>query len=458
MGDGFTMVEMGYRRNVAAVALAFGVASGCGSESKDFITGSNTIEGDEFGEYIALSADGQTLAVGATQEQSSATGINGNQADNSLGQAGAVYVFARAGDSWRQQAYVKASNTGAGDAFGLSVALSADGSTLVVGAPFEDSSATGINGDQTDNSDGAKGAVYVYVRVNDSWAQEAYIKASSTTGSHYFGTYVALSADGSMLAVGAEDYATAADVDGAVYVFTRSGGTWSQQAQLRLSQDPGHGDGLGPAFVGSTLALSADGSTLAARGGASVDSAVYIYSRAGDTWSEPAQVSASNAAESNVFGSAIALSSDGSVLAVGAPLESSMARGINGDQTQNTADPQRSGAVYVYGRDQGTWSQQAYVKASDSDGAWFFGSSVAITSDGPTVMVGAPGARGRGSAGSVYAYTRAGTTWLERALVHRGERPLFGTAVASSSDGSTVAIGTVYDAVWVYLGGLATSR
>ena len=74
-----------------------------------------------------------------------------------------------------------------------------------------------------------------------------------------------------------------------------------------------------------------------------------------------------------MFGSAIALSSDGSVLAVGAPLESSMARGINGDQTQNTADPQQSGAVYVYGRDQGTWSQQAYVKASDSDGEWFFG-------------------------------------------------------------------------------------
>ena len=452
MGDGVTMVEMRYRRNVAAVALAIGVASGCGSEPKDFIIGSNTIEGDEFGEYIALSADGQTLAVGATQEESSATGINGNQADNSLLTAGAVYVFARAGDSWRQQAYVKASNTGAGDAFGDSVALSADGSTLVVGAPWEDSSATGINGDQTDNSAAGKGAVYVYVRVNDSWAQEAYIKAS-TTGSHYFGTYVALSADGSTLAVWAGENATAADVDGAVCVFTRSGGTWSQQAQLRLSQAAGHGDRLG-----STVALSADGSTLAARGGASVDSAVYIYSRAGDTWSEPAQVSASNAAESNVFGGAIAISSDGSVLAVGAPLESSMARGINGDQTQNTADPQQSGAVYVYGRDQGTWSQQAYVKASDSDGEWFFGSTVAITSDGSTVMVGAPGARGRGRAGSVYAYTRAGTTWSERALVHRGERNAFGTAVASSSDGSTVAIGTVYDAVWVYLGDLATSR
>jgi hypothetical protein len=446
------MVEMGYRRNVAAVALALGVASGCGSESKDFITGSNTTNGDGFGKYIALSADGQTLAVGAPHETSNATGINGNQADNSFIEAGAVYVFARAGDSWRQQAYVKASNTDAQDGFGISVALSADGSTLVVGAPWEASSATGINGDQTDNSVDLTGAVYAFVRVNNSWSQEAYIKASST-GAHYFGTDVGLSADGSTLAVGAGENATAADVDGAVYVFTRSGGTWSQQAQVRLSQAAGHGDGLG-----STIALSADGSTLAARGGASIDSAVYIYSRAGDTWSEPAQVSASNAAESNQFGSAIALSSDGSVLAVGAPLESSMARGIDGDQTQNTVDPQRSGAVYVYGRDQGTWSQQAYVKASDSDGAWFFGSTVAITSDRSTVMVGAPGARGRGSAGSVYAYTREGTTWLERALVHPGERTAFGTAVASSSDGSTVAIGTVYDAVWVYLGGLATSR
>jgi hypothetical protein len=159
-----------------------------------------------------------------------------------------------------------------------------------------------------------------------------------------------------------------------------------------------------------------------------------------------------------VFGSSIALSSDGSVLAVGALLESSKARGINGDQTQNTTDPQQSGAVYVYGRDQGTWSQQAYVKASDSDGEWFFGSTVALTSDGSTLIVGAPGARGPGHSGSVYAYTRAGTTWSEQALVHPGERTSFATSVASSSDASTVAIGTVYDAVLVYLGSLATPR
>jgi len=157
---------------------------------------------DQFGTSVALSADGSTLAVGASGEESAATGIDGNQDDDTTGNAGAVYVFSRNGDTWSQQAYVKASNTGSGDQFGGSVALSADGNTLAVGATFESSPATGIDSDQNDDSAGFAGAVYVFSRSGVNWTQQAYVKASNTDGGDYFGESVALSADGSTLAVG----------------------------------------------------------------------------------------------------------------------------------------------------------------------------------------------------------------------------------------------------------------
>lgn len=122
-----------------------------------FAKASNTDSSDQFGVSVALSGD--TLAVGAYGEDSNATGTNGNQADNSALNSGAVYVFTRNGVVWSQEAYVKASNSAAADVFGSSVALSGD--TLAVSAWQEDSNATGINGDQTDNSAGASGAVYI---------------------------------------------------------------------------------------------------------------------------------------------------------------------------------------------------------------------------------------------------------------------------------------------------------
>jgi hypothetical protein len=163
----------------------------------------NDYYGDDFGYSVALSADGSTLAVGAYLEDSAATGIDGDQGDNSAGHAGAVYVFVWSGTAWSQQAYLKASNTDPADYFGASVALSADGSTLAVGAFIEDSAATGVDGTQSDNSAGWAGAVYVYTRSGTTWSQEAYVKASNTGADDHFGFSVALSGDGSTLAVGA---------------------------------------------------------------------------------------------------------------------------------------------------------------------------------------------------------------------------------------------------------------
>ena len=127
------------------------------------------------GRTLAMSRDGNTLAVASPDESSAATGVNGNQKDDTASGSGAVYVFTRggAGKPWAQQAYLKASNTDAYDSFGFSLALSADGSTLAVTATREDSNARGINGTQTDNSAEDSGAAYVFARSGGKWSQQA---------------------------------------------------------------------------------------------------------------------------------------------------------------------------------------------------------------------------------------------------------------------------------------------
>ena len=123
---------------------------------------SNTALDDRFGTSVSLSADGVRLAVGAPYEDSSATGINREQSDNRAAESGALYVFARVGTSWAQEMYVKASNTGEQDYFGSSVSFSADGARLAAGAGTEDSSATGVGGDQSDSGATDSGAVYLF--------------------------------------------------------------------------------------------------------------------------------------------------------------------------------------------------------------------------------------------------------------------------------------------------------
>ena len=204
-----------------------------------YIKASNTNASDFFGGWVAFSADGSTLAVSAIGEASAATGVDGDQTDNSASDSGAVYVFIRDGDGWQQQAYLKASNTGAasdtdaGEWFGT-VALSADGSTLAVGAVGEDSAATGVDGDQTDNSASGSGAVYVFIRDGDSWQQQAYVKASNTDAGDRYGFPLALSANGDTLAVAAPYESSAATgingdqldnsapAAGAVYIYSQS--------------------------------------------------------------------------------------------------------------------------------------------------------------------------------------------------------------------------------------------
>ncbi|HEX4418807.1 MAG TPA: DUF4215 domain-containing protein [Kofleriaceae bacterium] len=357
-----------------------------------YVKASNTDANDHFGFALALSADGSTLAVGAFGEDSaSAT----DQTDNSAMDAGAAYVFTRSGTTWTQQAYIKASNRNAGDSFGKAVALSGDGATLAVGAISEDSSATGVNGNQADGTALDSGAAYVFTRTGTAWTQQAYVKASNTGAGDNFGASVGLSTDGATLAVGAINEAgngtsQADDSDasaGAAYVFALNG-TWTQQAYVKAS-DPAAG-----AAFGTSLSLSGDGATLAvgaedvSEGMMATEGEVYVYALSAGTWSQSAGVKASNPQLHGFFGHSVALSADGSRLAVGAYGESSKATGVGGNQADMSA--LFAGAAYVFAHSGASWTQQSYVKALNTDASDFFGYSVSLSTDGSMLAVGAP--------------------------------------------------------------------
>jgi hypothetical protein len=463
--------------NAGGCADSAAVQAGGTLAAVGYVKASNTGADDQLGTSIALSADGSTLAVGAMYEDSSALGIDGNPADNSAADSGAVYVFTRGAGTWSQQAYVKASNTRPGQAFGWRVALAADGSTLAVGAPLEASNATGMDGDQHDVSAIYSGAVYVFTRSAGSWSQQAYVKASNTARFDFFGFGLALSADGNTLAVGApsedsnangvngDESNNSATDSGAVYVFTRSAGIWSQQAYVKASHSEvadRFGIAVALAADGSTLAVGANGEDSNATGidgdqannAASSSGAAYVFTRSAGVWAQQAYVKASNTGAGDGFGASMALSANGDTLAVGAMAEASNARGINGNAADNSAAD--SGAVFVFTRSAGSWSPQAYVKASNADTGDLFGYSIALAADGNTLAVGARGERasatglGGNSAdnslaktGAAYVFTRSAGVWAELAYVkasNSGQDDLFGESVALAADGGTLAV------------------
>jgi hypothetical protein len=334
------------------------VRSGTTWTQQAYLKASNTESSDHFGHNVVISGD--TIAVAASNERSTATGINGTQSNNScVDTCGAVYVFVRSGTTWTQQAYVKASNTAQGDLFG--VGLGIDGDTMVVGANYEDSSATGVNGNQTSNTASASGAAYVFVRVGTVWSQQAYLKASNTGADDRFGVKVAISGD-TIVAVAYLEDSNAVGINGnqadnsatdsgAAYVFVRSGTTWSQQAYIKAS-NTGAGDSLSRAAIsGDTLVLGAryeDSNAVGINGSQSNNSAtdsgaVYLLTRSGTTWSQQAYIKASNTNAGDFFG-LVAVS--GATIAIGAYNEDSNATGVNGNQSDNSATD--SGAVYVF--------------------------------------------------------------------------------------------------------------
>jgi hypothetical protein len=462
--------------------LQFGfvrIGNTCFSTTARYFKASNSEANDGFGNSISLSADGNTLVIGSSGEASAGSGINGNQTDNSKPISGAAYVFINSGNIWVQQAYLKASNPDANDHFGISVSLSADGNTLAIGAPLERSSATGINGNQTDNTRTNSGAVYIFSRTANTWSQQAYVKASNTGSDDHFGVSISLSADGNTLGVGATGESSSstgingnqgdksAVASGAVYVYSRSGTNWSQQAYLKAS-NTGADD-----WFGISVYLSADGNTLAVGAlyedssatdvnGNQVDNAtsdsgaVYVFRRSGNSWSQEAYLKSSNPGADDYFGAALSLSSNGATLSIGALYEDSSSVGVNGNQSNNLAV--NSGAVYVFTRSTNSWSQRAYLKASNAGSYDLFGSSVSLSADGTMLAVGAwlecssaIGISGNQAddeapgAGAAFVFSLIGNSWVQQSYIkasNTGADDQFGAAVSLSADGSTLAIGS----------------
>lgn len=355
---------------------------------------------DYFGHAVDI--DGDTIVVGAPYEDSDATGVNGNPYNEHTNGAGAAYVYKRFGQTWGFDAYLKASNTGASDNFGHSVAI--DGDRIVVGAPYEDSGADGINGDQSNNTSQAAGAAYLFTRTAGIWSPQLYIKASNSGTNDWFGYDLDLSGttlvvtapaeDSDAQGVGGEQLNNNALYSGAAYVFELGGEIVYQQAYIKASNaDASDSFGRAVAIDGDTIVVGCEEEASAAAGinGNELDNslpyagAAYVFVRSGSTWSQQAYLKSTYTTGDNRFGASVDIS--GENIVVGATHERSKAIGIGGDQTDTSVIT--AGAVFRFTRTNGAWEQSAYLKSSNTQWADRFGVAVAI--DGDTVFAGASG-------------------------------------------------------------------
>lgn len=261
------------------------VRTGTTWEQTDYVKVSNTGAGDGFGGSVAFGQEGARFVAGALFEDSDADGINGDGGNNGAIESGAAYVFEALtlpSLQWVEQFYLKASNSDSGDLFGASVAM--DGSTIVVGAPWE-ASASATN--PADNTWTDSGAVYVFDAQLDPpfLVQQAYLKSSHPDPYDSFGTSVAVR--GAFLAVGAHGEDGGGEGvnpvnddsmgnSGAVYRFMRSEGVWSQAEYLKSSNTGlNHQFGISVAMSGSSVIAGAwrDGTSLLP-----VTGAAYVFS------------------------------------------------------------------------------------------------------------------------------------------------------------------------------------
>jgi len=369
------------------------------------LTAPNAQSGDQFGFAVALSRDGNTLAVSAPYEggDSASTIAAPN---NNAPRAGAVYVFTRdAIGAWdRHAAYLKASNAeGAvagqadgGDQLGLGLGLSADGNTLVAGAWNEDGDSNSHTDpsqsiDLSNNGAADAGAAYVFTRSGpNSWAQQAYLKASNADVGDQFGAAVSLSSNGNVVAIGAF-----------------------------------HEDGR----VGD------DGSPGNDHNGGEETGAAYVFARSGAAWTQQSYLKAARGARLDWFGYNLALSAPGDLLAVGAPFET-------------RHDGMKGGVVHVYSRSGGSWALQSDVESTETfSGAAFFGTAMAFDGNGKALVVSAPGANV--TQGQAYLFARVGNEWRQQSTFTASNPDVgdqYGVSVALSADAHRLFIGAAGEA------------
>ncbi|HEX8283315.1 MAG TPA: Calx-beta domain-containing protein [Pyrinomonadaceae bacterium] len=392
---------------LAAASLAFWVAERTGAAAGAFVQqgklqASDGAAQDSHGFSVAISGD--TAVVGAPAD---ATGANTRQ--------GAAYVYVRNGSTWTQQQKLVASDAVANDEFGYAVAVVGD--TIFVGRHFT----------QVGNNARTRGAVYVFTRSGTTWTQAPTpLTPSDAADGDLFGSSLAV--DGGTLVVGALQKNNGGTFfQGAAYVFTGAGASWSQQAKL-LADDGGFAN-----FFGFSVAVSGDTAVVGAPGqaGVSADSgrgAAYVFARSGAAWAQQQKLLASDGAAGDAFGFSVGVSGETAV--VGSRLDSV---GSVGGQ----------GSAYVFQRAGTVWTEQQHlfgvetVQRNDT-----FGGSVAINGD--TIAVGAPAheiVASIANHGAVYVFTRSGNVWARTdKLIHSDPAPdALGTSVAF--DGSSIIAG-----------------
>ncbi len=419
----------------AGAAYVF-VRSGTTWVQQAYLKASQVSAHDEFGWSVAIAGD--TVVVGATREDSSTTGVNSTPNESAL-DSGAAYIFVRHGTNWSQQAYLKASQVTANEAFGRSVAVSGD--TVVVGAPNEFRQDHGLPS--------VPGAAYVFGRSGTTWTQQARLRAPQGGSGDEFGSSVAVDRD--TLIVGAmrdADGVTGspkaqAHLGGVAYVFVRHGTAWTQQAYLRASQVTandrfGHSVAISgeTAVVGALFEDSSSTGVNSTPNESATDAgAAYIFVRHGTTWTQQAYLKAHQVTGGDYFGRWVTVS--GNLVVVGAFMEDSGTTGVNGVPDESAVS---SGAAYVFVRRGTSWFQHAYLKAPQVKVGHEFGHAVAVSDD--TLVIGAPHedlGTTRGGAAYVYSglgaspvapvVTPAGAEWKSREPARRWR------AFASSHDG-----------------------
>ncbi len=405
---------------VSATLLSSHPAIAQFSQQGPRLVGTGAVGGREQGTSVSISADGNTAIVGGFPDNSS---------------VGAAWVWTKSGGVWTQQSELVGSGAVPGASQGRSVSVSADGNTAIIGGPFDDN---GV------------GAAWVWTRSGGVWTQQfTKLVGSGAVGGANQGLSVSISADGNTAIVGGPGDNRGA---GASWVWTRSEGVWTQQGEKLVGSGAVNGQ-LGAA-QGWSVALSGDGNTAVVGGfqDNSLVGAAWVFTRSEGVWTQQGKkLAGSGAAGPAAQGRSVSISADGSTAIVGGYDDNFHPFGGNG-------------AAWVWARNGGAWTQQGTkLIGSDGVGQGEQGTSVSISADGNTAIVGGP--FDNSVVGAAWIWTRSGGVWLQQFTKLVGSDAVGnanqGWSVSLSADGNTAIVGGPSDnggagAAWVFTKGTAS--
>ena len=377
---------------------------------------------DRFGRSVSLSSDGTVAIIGA------------NLDDSPRVNAGSAYIFTKNDNNeWIEVKKLVPADSSSVDFFGESVSLSSDGTVALVGSPRDDI-----------NFDSDVGSAYIFTKnEGGEWIETAKLTASDAMSNDQFGTSVAISGDGTTALIGSQFGDSEIQNSGSAYIFKNVNGEWIETAKLTAS------DAAERDRFGQSVSVSGDGKT-AVIGAFGDDVTVQINIGAGyiftqndnNEWIEVKKFIGSNTRNSDQFGISVSISEDGKTIAAGA-------------KTEDTPVGSNNGSAYVFEKDdQGSWNETARLLPSDGSlTTIFFSNLLSISRDGTHIIVSSheDDLEEINNAGSAYIFTKnEGGEWIETAKLTASDamsNDQFGTSVAISGDGTTALIGSQFDDV-----------